>query len=29
MSITEEVESIKLRDQSKGIKGCLDISELQ
>ena len=29
MSITEGVESIRFRDQSKGIKGCLGISELQ
>lgn len=29
MIITEEVESVRLRDQGKRIKGCLDISELQ
>ena len=29
MSITEGVESIRFRDQSKGIKGFLGISELQ
>lgn len=29
MIITEEVESVRLRDQGKRIKGFLDISELQ